>query len=586
MQEPSRHRKLKRMLHELHPYQYNIVCEARQLQKGALCLPMGSGKTMLSLLICSIDCHDAPFLVVCAKSLLASWETELAKFFGPDSAAPLTYRKWLKACDVGPVPPGVNLILTTPDVVGIVYKKLNIERLFVETVRLQINDTNLKNDNLLYHRLNRPILDDDGNRDPMSELYRREWAAAVVDEAHMYMNIRTRCCRSLACLWSTRTWLLSGTLFDEPHATKVMGFLYLLHVPDAPQTLADVKKACGRAANSGVSVRPHCVIRRDNAMWVNRPQLVETVMCHCMTAQEELLYLELKRAIQDLGRRIQEARRANQDVRNLSSTMLGMMTYLRQCLVVPLSLVSNIVLVSALEDDDSIRPIMTEVCRQMHRNLRGRLDLDDESNMLSTRVSVVLSLLRERHDRQRVLVYSSFQCLLNVVEHFIHQQLPDRRVVRLRGDMSAEARREALQQFEEREDAVALVTFKLGGTGLNLQSASVCVVMDFWWNSGMTRQAMSRVMRFGQTRDVSVYYLTSNTAFERELFNMHGVKRDKCERILNEQEVVGLRKKTTMLGFDKITQLVNIQDNIRQLQNVHADARLVDLVVQDDLGPQ
>ncbi|QRW25469.1 SNF2 family amino-terminal protein [Rhizoctonia solani] len=61
---------------------------------------------------------------------------------------------------------------------------------------------------------------------------------------------------------------------------------------------------------------------------------------------------------------------------------------------------------------------------------------------------------------------------------------------------------------------VLLISLKSGATGLNLTVANHLFLMDPWWQEAIESQAIDRVNRIGQKRDVHVYQMiTNDTAF-------------------------------------------------------------------------
>lgn len=52
---------------------------------------------------------------------------------------------------------------------------------------------------------------------------------------------------------------------------------------------------------------------------------------------------------------------------------------------------------------------------------------------------------------------------------------------------------------------VLLLSAKAGGVGLNLSGASRLVLFDSDWNPASDMQAMARIWRDGQKRDVYIY---------------------------------------------------------------------------------
>ena len=101
--------------------------------------------------------------------------------------------------------------------------------------------------------------------------------------------------------------------------------------------------------------------------------------------------------------------------------------------------------------------------------------------------------------------------------------------------MSQQAREVALQAF--RTDAsvgLLLLSLKAGGVGLNLTVASAVVLFDPWWNPAVEEQAIDRVHRMGQTRQVLVRrYICAGTVEERMLA-LQERKRELAAKALSE----------------------------------------------------
>jgi len=57
------------------------------------------------------------------------------------------------------------------------------------------------------------------------------------------------------------------------------------------------------------------------------------------------------------------------------------------------------------------------------------------------------------------------------------------------------------------EECILLASLKAGGVGLNLTSANRVFLCDCWWNEAIESQAIDRVHRFGQEKEVHVVRL-------------------------------------------------------------------------------
>ncbi len=79
--------------------------------------------------------------------------------------------------------------------------------------------------------------------------------------------------------------------------------------------------------------------------------------------------------------------------------------------------------------------------------------------------------------------------------------------VQLDGKMSVPARQTAIDTFSAGRAHVFLLSAKAGGVGLNLVSANRLVLLDIDWNPAVCQQAMARIWRDGQRKDVHVYRL-------------------------------------------------------------------------------
>ncbi|CAD7003753.1 unnamed protein product [Ceratitis capitata] len=72
------------------------------------------------------------------------------------------------------------------------------------------------------------------------------------------------------------------------------------------------------------------------------------------------------------------------------------------------------------------------------------------------------------------------------------------------------------------DSLVFLLSAKAGGVGLNLIGASRLILFDNDWNPATDAQAMSRIWRDGQTRDVHIYRLEDYTICQtHESLNCH-----------------------------------------------------------------
>ena len=65
---------------------------------------------------------------------------------------------------------------------------------------------------------------------------------------------------------------------------------------------------------------------------------------------------------------------------------------------------------------------------------------------------------------------------------------------------------------------VFLLSSKAGGVGLNLVGGNVVILYDIDWNPANDQQAMARVWRDGQKKNVTIYRLLTSGTIEEKIF--------------------------------------------------------------------
>ncbi|KXZ51801.1 hypothetical protein GPECTOR_11g243 [Gonium pectorale] len=151
----------------------------------------------------------------------------------------------------------------------------------------------------------------------------------------------------------------------------------------------------------------------------------------------------------------------------------------------------------------------------------------DDPEAASAKVAALLTTLKaaaaarpaDGKGAVKAVVFSQFTGMLNLVGRAL--EAAGLAYVRLDGSTPAKARAEMLRTFASREPdspLVFLASLKAGGVGMNLTAASQVHMLDPWWNPAVEEQAMDRVHRMGQTRDVEVFrYVAADTIEERML---------------------------------------------------------------------
>lgn len=185
------------------------------------------------------------------------------------------------------------------------------------------------------------------------------------------------------------------------------------------------------------------------------------------------------------------------------------------------------------------------------------------STHTSAKIHSLLNHLSRVPPNTKSVVFSQFTSFLDLIE----PQLTRAGIhhVRLDGSMPQKARAEVLAKFTktelydqediEEEDiqnahanaqkhkassessanpSVLLISLRAGGVGLNLTAASNVFMMDPWWSFAVEAQAIDRVHRMGQMRDVNVTRFVVKDSIEERMLRVQ-------DRKMNIAGSLGLR---------------------------------------------
>lgn len=125
------------------------------------------------------------------------------------------------------------------------------------------------------------------------------------------------------------------------------------------------------------------------------------------------------------------------------------------------------------------------------------------------------------HLNEKVLVFSQFKApLLLLIKMFerLWDWSENRQMLRIDGDISAEDREKRINQFNNDAKArILLASIRACGEGVCLIGASRVILLDMPWNPAISRQAISRAFRIGQTKRVFVYRLVGAGSLEEDI---------------------------------------------------------------------
>lgn len=156
----------------------------------------------------------------------------------------------------------------------------------------------------------------------------------------------------------------------------------------------------------------------------------------------------------------------------------------------------------------------------------------------SAKIKHLIQILHAEATSHKFIVFSQFTSMLDLIEPFLTR---DRlRFTRYDGSMRNDAREASLECLRnDPKTRILLCSLKCGSLGLNLTAASRVVILEPFWNPFVEEQAIDRVHRLNQTRDVVVYKLTVKDTVEARILELQEKKRALAEAAIEGKQAVG-----------------------------------------------
>lgn len=132
------------------------------------------------------------------------------------------------------------------------------------------------------------------------------------------------------------------------------------------------------------------------------------------------------------------------------------------------------------------------------------------------------------------LVLSFWTSTLDLVEVALKRS--GIKYLRFDGQVAQKHRANILQQFEsDPEVKVLLLSISCGAIGLNLTAASRAYLMEAQWNPTIEAQALARIHRIGQTKEVTTIRFIMKDSFEEHVLKVQDRKIELADLLLSKK---------------------------------------------------
>jgi len=344
--------------------------------------------------------------------------------------------------------------------------------------------------------------------DDFGELFAIPWEILVVDEAHRLKSATSRLAINLRNnkFKFKHTLLLTGT----PIQNNMNELWALLNFIDPDKFLDDKEfleqfgdmKSTEKIDELHEAIRPYILRRLKEDVEKSVPPKEETLIEVELTIVQKQYYRALyEKNVGFLSRNKKKA------LDGPSISNLAMQ--LRKCCNHPFLL------------------------RGVEEEMRPQQDDDMSEGDFLAKSSGKLVLLdkllpRMKADGHRILVFSQFKIMLDILEDYLNVR--NHKTERIDGSITGKKRQQAIDRFQAKEKNgkeppfIMLLSTRAGGVGINLTAADTVIIFDSDWNPQNDLQAQARCHRIGQTKNVKVYRLLTRKTYEMQMFHMSSMK--------------------------------------------------------------
>ena len=176
----------------------------------------------------------------------------------------------------------------------------------------------------------------------------------------------------------------------------------------------------------------------------------------------------------------------------------------------------------------------------------------------SSKAKRLLEIIEDAREQERkVLIFSFF---LDTVAK-IAALLGDSCMEPITGSVSPARRQEIIDEFDKAPAGTSLIAqIQSGGTGLNIQCASVVILCEPQLKPSIENQAISRAYRMGQTRSVLVYKLLCEDSIDERMVEILRNKQQSFDAFADESAAARESIELDTASFNKI-----INDEIERI---------------------
>ena len=361
------------------------------------------------------------------------------------------------------------------------------------------------------------------HKSPMFGTNCNKWLRVILDEGHEIRNAHTKKCKAIMKLQKLYGWVMTGT----PIQNRMEDFIMYLYFMGLNRTQNLKRRLSLKPQETAFKLNEYAqtyVLRRTKqeipALKARlAPKIIQTRWLE-FSGHERAHYDRLFDSVKTEA----EFYLRSDGQQNNHFKILSLIHKLRRCCCHPYLAVKG-------------------------AEQRAKM-FQDPNLQISTKIAQLLKDVKVIPQEDKCVIFSQWNEMLDLVELFMDRdpQLGSVKRVRLDGNTTQPNRGIALKYFQtDSRVRVFLVNLHAGGVGLNLMAANHVFLMDPWWNKAAADQAMDRVHRIDQSKQVHVTKYSIKDSIESNVYELQKRKA--------EHEMAVMSKDTGLISSLKLDEI-------------------------------
>lgn len=507
--------------YKLYKYQQDIINWMNKITKkklygsegGVLFVDMGLGKTFTTLEYLRQN-KIKKALIVCSKTLIQEWIQQIDKFYDIKPKVIILHSNYCKLKKITKEEiEKHDIVITTYHMLSRANKLSKEEKISDKYIYTEESYRGGRKQWVI-EKNNKKFVKD--NLNGIHSIYNIHWDTFIVDECQTLTNWKTSFFKSSYSIITDTIFGLSGTPIKN-NRNELITLLKLLKInlfdipsrwskEEIPKSVynlfynVDYKKA-----NKKLPIEKEIKIELD------------------LIPRDFNIYKKYSEKMESLIGMMDKDKYGD----NKYMALLGLFTRLRQICLDPYLL---------HQTEDGLNQY-NEIMHNNNKNIKQNLTFN---NKKFDKIKVILNDILKR--KEKVIIFSSFTSYLKLLVKNLNLK-----TTMIHSEYSIKERMRKINDWKTNDNNnILIMNYRIGAEGLNLTEANNIILLDTWWNFALEKQAIGRIKRISQNKDINIYRLIYKNTIETLLLEKCIFKKDLFNKLKNDSELNDMKSKLSL----------------------------------------